>query len=320
MTPTASPPPKDNAVAMWIALGVVVVLGIAVVCAGIRITYVLALVNYSSYREPVLVAHGVRDSSDIDVWNLIATSRIYPFMSRWPDPLPTVANPPLTAAAPMPVPADNAEAAGYRAKAVAGDVASERKLGRLYYIGKGVPMNFHEALKWFQLAASHGDAYSEEKLGEIYRDGYVSAVDYSQALALFRKAAGQGEAEAEASLAWMYFYGEGVPKDEAEAQRWAVMALPGLRKEADSGEPEELDDLGDLYLYGLGVEADDVQALRFYQKGADLGDAYGQFCLGTMYEGGMAVAVSIPTAVAWYKKAAAQGQPDAQIALLQLGQ
>lgn len=315
-----SHPAKDSAVGMWIALAVAVVLGIAVVCAGIRITYVLSLVTFGNYREPVLIGHGVTDSSDIDVLHLIATSRIYLFMSRWPDPLPTVPNPTLTATEPLPVPADSAEAAGYRVKAEAGDVVAASRLGRLYYIGKGVPMNFNEALKWFQLAASHGDAYSEEKLGEIYRDGYVvPAVDDSQALVWFRKAAAQGLPEAQDSLAWMYLYGEGVPKDDAEAQKWVAAALPGLRKQADSGDPEELSDLGDLYLYGLGVQPDDGQAMSFYQKAADEGDAYGQYNVGTMYEGGLGVPVSIPTALSWYKKSAAQGLPDAQIALVQLG-
>ena len=311
--------PKDNAVPMWIALGVFIVLGIAVVGAGIRITYVLGLVNFSSYREPVLIAHGVRDSSDVDVWSMIATSRIYLFMSRWPDPLPTVDNPKLTASAPLAVLVDSPEAAGLRLKAVLGDAAAASKLGRIYYDGEGVSMNFNEAFKWFQVAAKQGDAYAEDKMGEIYRDGYVVTVDDSRSLDWFRKAAAQGLPDAQDNLAWMYLYGEGVAKDEAEAEKWAAMALPGLRKGADEGDRECLGDLGDLYVYGLGVATDDARAMVLYQKSADQGDAYGQYSVGTMYEGGLGVPVNIATALEWYKKAAAQGLPNAQIAVKQLG-
>jgi TPR repeat protein len=110
-----------------------------------------------------------------------------------------------------------------------------------------------------------------------------------------------------------------VPAEKDLADQKAQDAIPGLQKWAAEGDPEALADLGDFYLYGLGFSTDYEKALSMYQKAADLGDANGEDAVGFMYEGGLGVKQDIPTAVAWYRKAAAQGLPDAQIALKQLG-
>jgi TPR repeat protein len=313
------PPTRDYTRSIVIA--VVSVFGIALLAAFIRISFVRVLINTSSYREPVLVAHGVTDDSNIDLLTMVANSRILLFMAPWPSPLPSVESPKLTASAPLTSPIDSPEAAAVRAKAEAGDTASASKLGRIYYDGEGgVPINFNEALKWFQVAAQQGDAFSEDKLGEIYRDGYVVKADNAQALEWFHKAAAQGLPDAQDSIAWMNFYGEGLERDEHEATRWIQQALPGLQKGASEGDPECLGDLGDIYVDGVGAAPNDALAMSYYQKGAEMGDAYCEYSVGTMYEGGLVVPVNLATALAWYKKAAAQGQPDAQIGVAQLGQ
>jgi TPR repeat protein len=310
--------PFDTA-SFWLCLVMFFILWIALVGAGIRIAYLMLSLNFPAYREPVLIAHGVTDSNDVEFGRMLMTGRIYRFVLPWPEAPTAVPDPPLTAVIPLSAPVDNSEAAAYRVKAEAGDVESASKLGSLYYDGKGVPINFIEALKWFQMAADHGDAYGEDKMGEMYRDGYVVTQDYGQALAFFHKAADQGLPDAHYNLAWMYYYGDGVQKDEGQALKYARMAVPGLQKAADEGDPEALGDLGDFYAYGFCFASDYRQALSLYQKAADQGDAYGQDGIGFMYEGGLGVSRDIPTAIAWYRKAAAQGLPDAQIALKQLG-
>jgi TPR repeat protein len=297
----------------------VIAFGMLLLGAVIRTTCLMMSLNLAGYREPVLVAHGVPDVNDVSVLRLVRTGKIALFMTPWPDPQTLPANPPLTAATPLASPPDSTEAAAYRIKAMAGDIESARKLGRLYYLGRGVPLNFPEALKWFKIAASKGDAYAEDKMGEIARDEYIKSGDDTKPLTWFQKAADQGLADAKDNITFLYFWGEGVPNDKDLADQKAKDAIPGLQKSADEGDPEALADLGDFYVYGVGFPTNYDKALSLYQKAADQGDANGQDAVGFMYEGGLGVKQDVPTAVEWYRKAAAQGLPDAQIALKQLG-
>ncbi len=316
-------PRNDRKIALILGIVLVIVLafslGMLMLGVAIRTTCLMMSLNFAGYREPVLVAHGVPDVNDLSVLRLVRTGKIALFVTPWPDSQTLPANPPLTAAQPLAAPADSAEAAAYRVKAMTGDIESARKLGRLYYLGHGVPLNYPEALKWFTIAAAKGDAYAEDKMGEIARDGYITTGDDTKPLTWFQKANDQGLPDAKDNITFLYFWGVGVPNDKDLADQKARDAIPGLQKAADEGDPEALADLGDFYLYGVGFPANYDNALSMYQKAADQGDANGQDAVGFMYEGGLGVDQDIPTAVAWYRKAAAQGLPDAQIALKQLG-
>ena len=306
-------------VALSLGLVLATLFGLLILFAATRTAFLMMTLDFSDYRQPVLIAHGVPDISNISVWRMVVTGKFALFLTPWPKAQTLPANPPLTAATPLASPPDSTEAAAYRIKAMAGDIESARKLGRLYYLGRGVPLNFPEALKWFKIAASKGDAYAEDKMGEIARDEYIKSGDDTKPLTWFQKAADQGLADAKDNITFLYFWGEGVPNDKDLADQKAKDAIPGLQKSADEGDPEALADLGDFYVYGVGFPTNYDKALSLYQKAADQGDANGQDAVGFMYEGGLGVKQDIPTAVAWYRKAAAQGLPDAQIALKQLG-
>jgi hypothetical protein len=51
--------------------------------------------------------------------------------------------------------------------------------------------------------------------------------DFAQAAAWFRKAAEQGDADAQYSLGGLYYIGQGVPQDWAEAYYWNDLAAAG---------------------------------------------------------------------------------------------
>jgi TPR repeat protein len=50
----------------------------------------------------------------------------------------------------------------------------------------------------------------------MYYSGQGAAQDYAEAAKWFRKAADQGNVNAQARLASMYFWGQGVPQDDAD--------------------------------------------------------------------------------------------------------
>jgi TPR repeat protein len=80
------------------------------------------------------------------------------------------------------------------------------------------------SLKDIRLAAENGLAYSQYVLGGIYYSGEGVPQDYAEAVKWFRKAALQGEVYAQYNLGWMYETGTGVPQDYAEAAIWYRMA------------------------------------------------------------------------------------------------
>ncbi len=90
------------------------------------------------------------------------------------------------------------------------------------------------------------------------------------------QAAEQGNAEAQFSLGKMYYEGQGVRQDYAEAARWYLKA-------AEQGDPVAQNNLGVAYTKGQGVRQDPVQAEQWYRKAAEQGYAQAQYNLGNMY-------------------------------------
>ncbi len=71
------------------------------------------------------------------------------------------------------------------------------------------------------------------------------------------KAAEQGEASRQVELGRMYYYGDGVPKDHAEAAKW-------WRKAAEQGDDRAQYNLGIVYYYSEDVPKDYVEAYAWY--------------------------------------------------------
>ena len=88
----------------------------------------------------------------------------------------------------------------------------------------------------------------------MYRNGTGVAVDKARAARLFARAARAGDADAAFTLANMLRDGEGVPRDQAAAQRW-------LRLAADGESPEALQQLG-------MEETDPARAAQLFKEAA----------------------------------------------------
>ncbi len=75
----------------------------------------------------------------------------------------------------------------------------------------------------------------------------------------------KGNARAQYNLSLMYFKGQGVPKDEAEAVKW-------YRKAADQGDADAQYNLGVMYATGDGVPKDKTEAYKWYLLAGAQGD------------------------------------------------
>ena len=121
-----------------------------------------------------------------------------------------------------------------------------------------------------------------------------------------------GVANAQFNLGAMYFNGQGVPQDYAQALKW-------YRKAADQGFAGAQNNLGALYANGQGVPQDYARGREWYRKAADQGYAAAQNNLGVAVRQWPRRAAGLCAGREWYRKAADQGFAAAQNNLRALG-
>jgi TPR repeat protein len=111
-----------------------------------------------------------------------------------------------------------------KAKAENGDAKAQTFLGDCYSIGKGVPKDEAEAVKWWLKSAEQNDVYAQCFLGLSYYNGEGVRRNYAEAFKWLLKAAEQNNADAQDYLGVCFNMGNGVPQDYVEAYKWYNLA------------------------------------------------------------------------------------------------
>ena len=119
------------------------------------------------------------------------------------------------------------------------------------------------------------------------------------------KLAEEGNVEAQMNLAKCYAKGEGVERNDEEANKWFLKA-------AEQGNTDAMGEMGNAYLNGWGVPVDYKQAVQWLRKAAEQGNAVAQSNLGVCYEKGTGVPQNRIEAFNLFQKAAEQGNAPAQ--------
>ena len=117
---------------------------------------------------------------------------------------------------------------GSARSAMADKSRSQYETGLRYIVGKGVPQNDQEAMRWFEKAAEDGNTDAQWKLGLGYIKGIGVPQDERKAAAWFKRAANNRDVRAQNALSELYLNGRGVQKDYVRAYTWASIAT-GLR-------------------------------------------------------------------------------------------
>ena len=73
--------------------------------------------------------------------------------------------------------------------ATAGDADAQNALGFRYSMGRGVPIDGAEAVKWYRLAADQGHATAQTNLGRCYSTGEGVSKNSKEGARWFRLAA-----------------------------------------------------------------------------------------------------------------------------------
>lgn len=209
-------------------------------------------------------------------------------------------------------------------------------MGCIYSQGLGgTPVDYQQALQWYQMGVLQGDASNENGLGVLYKDGKGVEQDDAKAVSLFQLSSAQGWGEGETDLANMYENGTGVAKDLDQAKHWYQLAADqgvqeaknALQRIANGGagnSPSAGSDTSltaDQALQNAQVAENKSEystALDWYRKAADLGSSDAQLWFGRRYEFG-AQDYGIPEdqkqMVQWYQKSVQQGNSAAEYEL-----
>lgn len=211
--------------------------------------------------------------------------------------------------------------------ATEGDVKAQNCLGDCYAFGRGVPLDYDEALKWFRRAAEQGDEVA--KINVRYAENMkIIPAEKAKAEMMTEKAANEGDAEAQFQLGRAYHLGHRIPgprdRDSGEysATKW-------YQKAANQGHVEAQYSLGYLYATGDDPEGRKKSA-KWYRKAAEQGHVKAQFSLGIYYHHyagfnsflrsflspiGFLAKSDRNEAVKWFRKVAEQGHVEAQYEL-----
>ncbi|MBL0867496.1 sel1 repeat family protein [Pectobacterium carotovorum] len=159
----------------------------------------------------------------------------------------------------------------------------------------------NKTLAEMQQLANNGNVDAQLALGDMYYDGDGIEEDYAQAKTWYMKAAGQGNAYAQLMLGDMYYNGDGVEKDYAQAKAWYT-------KSAEQGSAEAQYELGTMYF----DEKESAKAISWFKKAAEQGMPDAHFDLAVMYLNGVGTPVNARAAFTHFKDAAEQNMQKAQ--------
>jgi TPR repeat protein len=120
-------------------------------------------------------------------------------------------------------------------------------LGNLHLGGRGVPVDYRRAQKWYRKAAAQHSATAVNALGYICEEGgFGISKDLTKAAAYYRQAARAGDGKAQANLGRVYLEGLSVPRDPVEAYKW--FSLASTNGGASAG--HYMDELAGIARYG----------------------------------------------------------------------
>ena len=135
-----------------------------------------------------------------------------------------------------------------------------------YMFGYGIRPDTAQSLVLARESSGLGSRYGQYVLGWLYKVS-VGGVgpDQGQSRALNRLAAAQGLDGALFIIGYMYYNGQNVAKDYAEALRWWQLA-------AVQGYPEVLFRIAVCHESGQGVHKSKAEAIRWYRRAKEAGD------------------------------------------------
>jgi len=100
----------------------------------------------------------------------------------------------------------------------AGDSDAHFKLAEAYRIGRQVPRDYKQAIRWYRRAGKQGHVGAQNDLGSMLLNGMgTAAPDPQEAAQWFLRAAEARNRTAQFNLALRYLHGTGLPQNDEQA-------------------------------------------------------------------------------------------------------
>jgi len=195
---------------------------------------------------------------------------------------------------------------GLESNAAAGNATAQFELGRVYFQGKGVPIDKAKAYEWILKSADQGNLDAMTMMGYFYSQGIILQKDEVKAIEWFRKGAEAGSTKSQLNLGLMLRQAKTIPLNNTESLHW-------LETAASSDDPDAVRIYGQvLFLGDCLIMPDRNKAFPFVMKSALAGDAASQNMVGVAYRDGDGTEKDLGKAKDWFLKAALQNDPKAQ--------
>jgi len=179
----------------------------------------------------------------------------------------------------------------FKRAAQKGNASAMFCIGKLYWSGKGVPMERKTAAKYFKTAADHGNVEAMVTTAWLYYKGDVVPKNLDQARVYYRMAAENGDNKS-------YYWLGSISYDEGDYKE----AMEAFKKAARVGDLASMVRVGCLYRDGKGDGQSFAKALEWFKRAADKGDADAMNNISMMYAIGEGVAKDEKAAEEWFKK------------------
>jgi len=183
-----------------------------------------------------------------------------------------------------------------------------------------------DVFQYWQYTAERGDATAQLLLGQLYYTGTNAVIqNYLEALRYFQMAATQYDAQhaqqAQAHQQWQAKQTQGAQAKSTSGQK--SKPPPGAPQPLTNAQTQRLNAaaqasgyVGQMHFRGEGVEADNATARKWFERGAQRGDAISLTGLGIMYkDGSSGLARDLKKATSYFLKAAEQNNAEAQAQL-----
>ena len=199
-----------------------------------------------------------------------------------------------------------------------GNAEAECSIAHAYVFGTGVEADYEEAVKWYEKAAEQGCKEAIRELGFAYRTGDLHLYPSNEkSFYYYMETAKQGDAFSQTKIAEFYMEGEGVRKNQKEAEKWYRKAFISYMTEAMEGDIYSQEQIAELYMEGKGVEKDEQEAAKWYKKVLDYyteealkGDGEKQIEVALFYLEGKGVEKDDKESIRWYEKAVQQNDVE----------
>ena len=153
----------------------------------------------------------------------------------------------------------------FKAASKAGLHEAAEEIGRIHFLGIGVPQNKVTALPYIKSAAEGGRKTSQRVLGGMFYHGVDVPQSYELALQWLLKAANQGDANAMAKVGTLHLLGLGAEKDTNKGILWTWLG-------ARNGEAAAQHLIGTFLFDGVGGIKERIQGLMWLKVSASNGD------------------------------------------------